>query len=97
MAILENGILSGTVGAAVAWMFAQFERNPQFGLVLLLLFLFFEAVTFGFGVTIVPALAGALGAWAVGLANLLAALAMFRFLLMRHPGSLARLRAGWDE
>jgi hypothetical protein len=92
-----HGFLFLLAGAAVAWMFAQFERNPQFGLVLLLLFLLFEAVIFGFEVTIVPALVGALGAWAVGLANLLAAVAMFWFLLIRHPGSMARLRAGWDE
>jgi hypothetical protein len=81
----------------MAWMLAQLGRKPRFGPVLLLLVLLFEAVTFGFGAPIVPGPVGTPGAWAVRLANLMAALAMFWFLLIRHPGSLARPRAGWDE
>jgi hypothetical protein len=92
-----HGFLFLLAGTAIAWMFSQIERNPQFGLVLLLVFLVFEAVIFGFEVAIVPALVGALGAWAVGLANLLAAVAMFWFLLLRRPGAMAQLRAGWNE
>jgi hypothetical protein len=78
-------------------MFAQFERNPQFGWVLLLLFLLFESILFGFEVAVFPSLVGALGAFAVGLANLLAAVGMFWFLLRRHPQAAARLRASWNE
>ena len=84
-------------GCAVAWIVSQFVANPQFGMVLVLLFLLFEAVLFGFEVTLVPALVGALGAWAVALANILAAVLMFWFVLNRHPEALARLRQGWNE
>jgi HAMP domain-containing protein len=84
-------------GIVIAWMVSVFVSNPQFGIVLLLLFLMFEAVLFGFEVTLVPQLVGALGAWAVALANVLAAVLMFWFPLNRHPEALERLRGGWDE
>ncbi len=84
-------------GLVVAWMVSQFERNPQFGLVLILVFLLFEAVLFGFEVTLVPNLVGALGAGVVALANLLAAVAMFWYLLAQHPGAVRRLRQSWNE
>ena len=87
-----HGFLFLFAGMIVAWMFVQFERNPQFGMVLLLLFLLFEFVLFGFEVTIVPNLVGALGAWAVALANLLSAFGMFWFLLRRHPEAWEQLR-----
>ncbi|MFQ5458370.1 MAG: hypothetical protein ACE5FC_07965 [Myxococcota bacterium] len=91
-----HGALFLIAGTVIAWMFSLIERNPQFGLVLLLLFLLFEAVVFGFEVSIVPNLVGALGAWAVALANLLSAIVMFWFLLRRRPATMASLRAGWD-
>ncbi len=78
-------------------MFWLFEQNPQFGMVLLLLFLLFESVVLGLEVSIAPHLVGALGTWAVGVANLFAAVAMFWFLLRRRPAAFARLRAGWSE
>jgi hypothetical protein len=84
-------------GCIVAWMVSQFVANPQFGVVLVLLFALFEAVLFGFEVTLVPALVGALGAWAVALANILAAVLMFWFVLNRHPEAVERLRQGWNE
>jgi hypothetical protein len=92
-----HGAVFLVAGTAIAWLFSLIERNPQFGLVLLLLFLLFESVLFGFEVAIVPMLVGALGAWAVGLANLLAAIAMFWFLLRRRPKAMASLRAGLEE
>ena len=92
-----HGLLFLFAGIALAWMFWVFEENPQFGMVLLLIFLLFQAILFGFKVTLVPNLVGALGAWAVGSANILAALAMFAFLLRRHPEAMARLRQGWEE
>jgi hypothetical protein len=92
-----HGLLFLIAGAVLAWMVSEFEENPQIGLVLLLLFVLFEAVIFGLEVTIVPNLVGALGAWAVALANLLAAVAMFWFLLMRHPNAVARLRESWND
>jgi hypothetical protein len=84
-------------GTALSWMVGQFERNPQFGLVLLLLFLLFESILFGFEVTVFPVLVGALGTLAVASANLLAAVVMFWFLLRRRPGVLQQLRDGWRE
>ena len=92
-----HGILFLIAGAVLSWMFHQLERNPQLGLVLLLLFALFEAVLFGLEVTVVPNLMGALGAFAVAFANLLSAGAMFWFLLRRHPETMARLREAWNE
>lgn len=92
-----HGVLFLIAGLAIAWMFSQFERNPQLGLVLLLLFLLFESIVLGLEVTIVPQLVGALGTWAVALANLFSAIAMFWFLLRRHPEAISRLKAGWSE
>lgn len=92
-----HGALFLIAGTVIAWMFSLIERNPQFGLVLLLLFLLFESVIFGVEVSIVPNLVGALGAWAVALANLLSAIAMFWFLLRRRPQTMASLRASWED
>ena len=84
-------------GVVLAWMISQVERNPQFGLVLLLLFLLFQSIVFGFEVTLVPSLVGAIGAGVVIVANLLAAAAMFWYLLRRHPEAMRRVRQGWHE
>lgn len=92
-----HGLLFLGAGIALAWMFAQFERNPQLGLVLLLLFLTFEAILWGVGVSIIPALAGAVGAWAILVANVASAAVMFVFLLRRHPTALDRLRQAWND
>ncbi|MFQ5701866.1 MAG: hypothetical protein ACE5HU_08500 [Acidobacteriota bacterium] len=92
-----HGLLFIGAGLVITWMFSQFERNPQFGMVLLLLFLLFEAIVMGLEFSIMPRLVGALGTWAVGLANLLAAVAMFWFLLRRRPEAFAKLRKGWNE
>ncbi len=92
-----HGILFLVAGVILAWMFSQFERNPQVGIVLLLLFITFEAVLWGVGVSIVPALAGVVGAWAILVANVASAAAMFAFLLRRHPGATASLRRVWQD
>jgi hypothetical protein len=92
-----HGILFLGAGTALAWMFLQFERNPQVGLVLLLLFVTFEAILWGVGVSMVPALAGAVGAWAILIANVASATAMFVFLVRRHAGALENLRQAWSE
>lgn len=92
-----HGILFLAAGVILAWMFSQFERNPQVGIVLLLLFVTFEAVLWGVGVSIVPALAGVVGAWAILVANVASAAAMFAFLLRRHPGATESLRRVWQE
>jgi hypothetical protein len=92
-----HGILFLCAGTALAWMFTQFERNPQVGLILLLLFITFEAILWGVGVSMIPALAGAVGAWAILVANVASATAMFVFLLRRHPQAFARLRQALED
>jgi hypothetical protein len=91
-----HGILFLCAGMTLAWMFYHFEHNPQAGLILLLLFITFEAIVWGLGVSIIPALAGAVGAWAILVANVGSATAMFAFLLRRHPRAIEKLRAAWD-
>jgi hypothetical protein len=92
-----HGILFLGAGTTLAWMFSQFERNPQVGMILLLLFVTFEAVLWGVGVSIIPSLAGAVGTWAIMVANVGSAVAMFVFLLRRHPGAMESLRNAWNE
>lgn len=92
-----HGVLFLLAGTLLSWMFSQFERNPQIGLILLLLFLMFEAILWGVGVSIIPALAGAVGAWTILIANLASASVMFGFLLRRHPHTWERLREAWNE
>jgi hypothetical protein len=92
-----HGVLFLLAGLVLAWMFHELEENPQLGIVLLLLFLTFESVLFGFEVAIVPQLVGAVGALAVALANLFAAIAMFWLLLRRRPAVTARLREAWAD
>jgi hypothetical protein len=92
-----HGLLFLVAGVLLAWIFAQAERNPQVGMILLLLFVTVEAILWGVGVSTIPALAGAVGAWAVLVANVASALAMFGFLLRRHPHALEHLRHVLDE
>jgi len=92
-----HGLLFLIAGMALAWMVAQFERNPQVGMVLLLLFVAFESILLGLEVSVVPRLVGALGTWTVALANLLSAIVMFYYLLRRHPEAIKRMREGWNE
>jgi hypothetical protein len=92
-----HGMLFLLAGGVVAWILAVVGRNPQLGLVLVLVFLLFQSVVFGLEVTLVPDLVGALGASAVVSANLFAAIGMFWFLLRRRPEVLVRLRESWNE
>jgi len=92
-----HGMLFVAWGTAIALVFSQLEKRPEFGVILVMLFVLCEAVIFGLEVTIVPRLVGLLGAVQVGVANLLAAVAMFWFLLGRHPGVMERLKRAWNE
>jgi hypothetical protein len=86
------------VGMAAAFMVSEFETNPSVGLVLLLLFICFEAGFFGVTVGIAPGVIGVLGAWLVGIANLLAAGAMAAYLLgWSHPGAFRNLDRLWQD
>jgi len=92
-----HGVLSLFAGVAVAFMVYEFEENPQFGILLLLLFLLFESILFSFEAAIFPTLMGAIGTLAVASANLFSAAAMFWFVLRRHPTAMSRLRQAWEE
>jgi hypothetical protein len=86
------------MGMAAAFMVSEFETNPPVGLVLLLLFICFEAGFFGITVGIAPGVIGVLGAWLVGIANLLAAAAMAAYLLWwSHPGAFRNLDRLWQD
>lgn len=87
-----------TVGMAAAFMVSEFEANPPLGLVLLLLFICFEAGFFGVTFGIAPGVIGVLGAWQVGIANLLASVAMAAYLLWwSHPGAFRNLDRVWED
>jgi hypothetical protein len=92
-----HGVLFLGAGLPIAWLFAMFERNPQFGIILLLLFLLVESILFSIATTLFPNLVGALGAVAVASGNLFSAAAMFCFLMRRHPGAMTQLRLAWRE
>jgi hypothetical protein len=92
-----HGVLFLVAGLVIAWMFGIFEHNPQFGIILLLLFLLVESILFSFAAAIFPNLVGTLGALAVACGNLFAAVAMFWFLIRRHPTAMTRLRLAWNE
>jgi hypothetical protein len=57
----------------------------------------FESIVFAFAAAIFPNLMGALGAVAVASGNLFAAIAMFWFLIRRHPTALTQLKLAWHE
>jgi hypothetical protein len=106
VAVLEDGILTGIVGAAVVaiWFLildtarGQMLITPSLlGIVILLLFLLFESILFTFAAVVFPNLIGAIGAVAVACGNLFAAIAMFWFLIRRRPHAFARLRLAWQE
>jgi hypothetical protein len=84
-------------GLVIAWMFSIFEHNPHFGIIILFLFFLFEAVLFTFAAVIFPSIMGALGSLAVASGNVFAAIAMFCFLIRRHPMALTQLRLAFHE
>jgi hypothetical protein len=92
-----HGVLFLIAGLVIARMFSIFEHNPQFGIVILLLFLLFESILFSAAAAIFPNLIGTVGAVAVACGNLFAAIAMFAFLIRRHPAALIQLRLAWHE
>ena len=92
-----HGVLFLVAGLVIARMFVLFEHNPQFGIVILLLFLLFESILYSAAVAIFPNLIGVIGALAVACGNLFAAIAMFAFLIRRRPAALTQLRLAWHE
>lgn len=92
-----HGVLFLVAGFVIARMFSMFERNPQFGIVILMLFLLFESILFSAAAAIFPNLIGTIGAIAVACGNLFAAIAMFAFLIRRHPAAMNQLCLAWRE
>lgn len=90
-------VLFLVAGLIIAWMFSLIEHHPHFGIIILLLFFLFEAILFTFAAVIFPSLVGALGSLAVASGNLLAAIAMFWFLIRRRPTAFTQLQLAWHE
>jgi len=84
-------------GMAFSFMVAQFESNPPLAILLLLLFVCFEAAFFAFTMALAAGVIGALGASSVAAANLLAAVAMSAYFWRTHPGAGRGLSKIWEE
>ncbi len=85
------------IGLAAAYMVDRFEHDPPLGAVLILLAVCFEAAFFAFTIALAPGVVGVLGAWAVGVANLLAAVSMAVYFRLSHPQALKELDRIWEE
>jgi len=90
-------ILFLIAGVCLAWVFREFNDNPHFGIIYLLLYVMLVAILFGLQIAMMPDIVGAIGTWAVAAGNILASVGMFAFLLHRYPDSLASLREAWSE
>jgi hypothetical protein len=84
-------------GMVFSFMVAQFESNPPLAILLILLFVCFEAAFFAFTMALAPGVIGALGASSVAAANLLAAVAMSAYFWRTHPGAGRGLSKIWDD
>jgi hypothetical protein len=97
--ILGYSVFHGAVfilfGIAVAALLAGSEREPLLLLAVLLLFTTFEVFFIAVVMLIDEALVASIGAWSVLVANLLATVTMFGYLLSKHRGIGRRFRARW--
>lgn len=79
-------------GMAAAYAVRQFQVRPHLGVVLLLLFICFEAAFIGFALAFAPDLIPTIGGWLIAVANLLSAATMAWYLLvLRHPNAFRNL------
>lgn len=85
------------VGSIASYLFALGDRQPAAVVGLVFLFAFFEAGFFVFSAVMGGQLIGKLGAWAVGVGNLLAAAGMALYLWLRHPHLKENFSRIWDE
>jgi len=85
------------VGSIASYLFALCDRQPAAIVGLVFLFAFFEAGFFVFSAVMGGELIGRLGAWAVGIGNLLAASGMAAYLWMRHPHLKENFEHIWDR
>lgn len=88
-------ILAGMAAAAAV---RQFETHPHLGVVLLLLFICFEAGFLGFALAFAPGVVPTIGGWLIAVANLLSAAVMAWYLLvLRHPHAFRNLDRVWKD
>ena len=85
------------VGSIASYLFALGDRQPAAIVGLILLFACFETGFFVFSAAMGGELIGKLGAWAVGVGNLLAAAGMAAYLWMRHPHLKENFAHIWDR
>jgi hypothetical protein len=85
------------VGIGLSYMMTLFERFPIVGFVLLVLFLCLQVGFFALDAALGAQLLGRLRAWAVLIANFLAAGTMAFYLWKRHPRIKESLDHIWDE
>jgi len=90
-------LLFVVVGLAAAFAVHEFEVHPHLGVLLLMMFVCFEAGFIGLATAIMPGVVGTLGTALVTLANLLSAAAMAGYLLWRHPTAWRELDHVWDD
>lgn len=79
-------------GMAAAWAVHEFEEHPHIGVLLLFLFICFEASFLGVAFAFGPQIIATLGGWLIAGANLLSAAGMAIYLLViRHPKAFQNL------
>jgi len=85
------------LGLIAAWLIRASERAPAMGILLLFLFVIFEASFFVFSLAVGGGLIGRLGVTAVLIGNLLAAGGMSAYFLVRRPRARQSLEKSWEE
>jgi len=100
MVVVYTGVHMATFivfGMIAATLIRASERAPVMGILLLFLFVIFEAAFFVLSLAVGGGLVGKLGVVAVIIANLLAAGAMSAYFLVRRPMARHSLEKTWEE
>jgi hypothetical protein len=85
------------LGTVASYLVALLHRQPAAIIGLIFLFVFFEVGFFVFNAALGGGLLGQVGAWAVGIGNLIAATGMATYLWLRHPHIKECLTRLWEE
>ncbi len=85
------------IGMGAAKLISASEKVPAMGILLLFLFVIFEAIFFVYSFAMGGQLVGTLGTWAVVVANILAAGGMAFYFLKRHPMAAASIGKSFEE
>lgn len=100
MVVVYTGVHMATFiafGMIAAWLVRASERTPAMGILLLFLFVIFEASFIVFSLAVGGGLIGKLGVTEVISANLLAAAGMSAYFLVRRPRARQSLEKSWEE